>query len=149
MLKRSGEMMWLCAYIPNVLPQLLHRRWRTFRLVIGTAAMPQWDARAVPSCRALKSCSSPAWPREGCGFGGTFSARHPALSGAMVNDKLDNIHDCGADVLVSADCGCLLNLRHAAEKRRAAGEQLPRCVHLASVLRERQGAADAARQVTD
>jgi hypothetical protein len=26
---------------------------------------------------------------------------------------------------------------------------LPRCVHLASFIRERQGAADAAQQVTD
>ncbi|MDZ5456015.1 (Fe-S)-binding protein [Azohydromonas lata] len=86
---------------------------------------------------------------ECCGFGGTFSARHPAISGAMVHDKLNSIRDCGAYVLVSADCGCLLNLHHAAEKRRATGERLPRCVHLASFVRERLGAADAAQQVTD
>ena len=86
---------------------------------------------------------------ECCGFGGTFSARHPAISGAMVNDKLDAIRDSGAEVLVSADCGCLLNLHHAAEQRRAAGEALPRSAHLASFMRERQGAADAAQQVTD
>lgn len=86
---------------------------------------------------------------ECCGFGGTFSARHPAISGAMVNDKLDSIRDSGAQVLVSGDCGCLMNLHHAAEKRRAAGEALPRVVHLASFIRERLGAPDAARQVTD
>jgi L-lactate dehydrogenase complex protein LldE len=67
----------------------------------------------------------------------------------MVNDKLDAIRDCGAEVLVGADCGCLLNLHHAAEKRRTAGERLPRCVHLASFVCERLGAADAAQQVTD
>lgn len=50
---------------------------------------------------------------------------------------------------MSADCGCLLNLHHAAEKRRLAGERLPSCVHLASFLRERMGASDAAQQVTD
>jgi L-lactate dehydrogenase complex protein LldE len=55
----------------------------------------------------------------------------------------------GAEVLVSADCGCLLNLHHAAEARRAKGEALPRCVHLASFVRECLGATDAARQVTD
>lgn len=86
---------------------------------------------------------------ECCGFGGTFSARHPAISGAMVNDKLDAVRETGAEVLVSADCGCLLNLHLAADRRRAAGENLPRCVHLASFVRERLGAADAARQVTD
>ena len=86
---------------------------------------------------------------ECCGFGGTFAARHPAISGAMVNDKLDSVRESGADVLVSADCGCLLNLHHAADLRRQRGEALPRCVHLASFVRERLGAADAARQVTD
>lgn len=86
---------------------------------------------------------------ECCGFGGTFSARHPAVSGAMVSDKLDSLRDSGADVVVSGDCGCLLNLHHAAEKRRAAGEALPRCTHLASFLRERLGLGPAAQQVTD
>jgi L-lactate dehydrogenase complex protein LldE len=66
-----------------------------------------------------------------------------------VNDKLDAVRDSGADVLVSADSGCLLNLHHAADKRRAAGEHLPRCVHLASFVRERLGADDAAQHVTD
>jgi L-lactate dehydrogenase complex protein LldE len=101
--------------------------------------------------RALPGVDSVPLARvtECCGFGGTFSARHPAISGAMVNDKLDAIRDSGAEVLVSGDCGCLLNLHHAAEKRRAAGETLPRCVHLSSFVRERLGAADAAQQVTD
>ena len=101
--------------------------------------------RALPGVELVE----PARVVECCGFGGTFSARHPAISGAMVNDKLDAVRDTGAEVLVSADCGCLLNLHHASEARRAAGERLPRCVHLASFVRERLGAADAAQQVTD
>jgi len=86
---------------------------------------------------------------ECCGFGGTFSARHPAISGAMVQDKLQAVRDAGATVLVSADCGCLLNLHHAAEKQGGAAAGQPRCVHLGSFLRERLGAQDAAHQVTD
>ena len=39
-----------------------------------------------------------------------------AISGAMVQDKLQAVRDAGASVLVSADCGCLLNMHHAAEK---------------------------------
>jgi L-lactate dehydrogenase complex protein LldE len=102
--------------------------------------------RALPGVELVEQ----ARVAECCGFGGTFSARHPAISGAMVSDKLDTLRDCGAEVVVSADCGCLLNLHHAAEKRRAAGETLPRCVHLASFLRERVlGSPDAAQQVTD
>jgi L-lactate dehydrogenase complex protein LldE len=60
---------------------------------------------------------------ECCGFGGTFSARHPAISGAMVQDKLQAVRDAGATVLVSADCGCLLNLHHAAQKQGGPGQR--------------------------
>jgi L-lactate dehydrogenase complex protein LldE len=101
--------------------------------------------RALPGVELVQQLRN----AECCGFGGTFSARHPAVSGAMVSYKLDTVAATGAQVLVSADCGCLLNLHHAAEKRRAAGDALPRCVHLASFVRERLGATDAAQQVTD
>jgi len=101
--------------------------------------------RALPGVELVQ----PARVQECCGFGGTFSARHPAISGAMVHDKLDSVRDCGADVLVSADCGCLLNLQLAADKRSEQGERWPRCVHLASFVRERLGAGDAAQRVTD
>ncbi|BDI03243.1 (Fe-S)-binding protein [Sphaerotilus microaerophilus] len=116
------------------------------RREMGTHAPSEALLRALPGVEVVE----PARVAECCGFGGTFSARHPAISGAMVSDKLDAVKATGAEVLVSADCGCLLNLHHAAEKRRADGEALPRCVHLASFLRERVlGAADAARVVTD
>jgi len=115
------------------------------RREMGTHVPSEALLRALPGVELVE----PARVAECCGFGGTFSARHPAISGAMVNDKLDSVRDSGAEVLVSADCGCLLNMHLAADKRRAQGEQLPRCVHLASFVRERLGAADAARQVTD
>jgi L-lactate dehydrogenase complex protein LldE len=115
------------------------------RREMGTHVPSEALLQALPGVELVQ----PARVAECCGFGGTFSARHPAISGAMVNDKLDAVRDSGAEVLVSADCGCLLNLHLAADKRRAAGETLPRCVHLASFVRERLGAADAARQVTD
>ena len=115
------------------------------RREMGTHVPSEALLRALPGVELVQ----PARVAECCGFGGTFSARHPAISGAMVNDKLDAVRDTGAEVLVSADCGCLLNLHLAADRRRAAGEALPRCVHLASFVRERLGAGDAARQVTD
>ncbi|KDB52498.1 hypothetical protein X805_19490 [Sphaerotilus natans subsp. natans DSM 6575] len=86
---------------------------------------------------------------ECCGFGGTFSARHPAISGAMVEDKLASVRATGAEVIVSADCGCLLNLHHAAQKRGGCAAGEPRCVHIGSFLRERLGLPGAAQQVTD
>ncbi|EGC98857.1 hypothetical protein B1M_39503, partial [Burkholderia sp. TJI49] len=47
---------------------------------------------------------------ECCGFGGTFSLKHPDISGAMVRDKVASACATGCDRLVSADCGCLLNI---------------------------------------
>ncbi|MDR6232538.1 (Fe-S)-binding protein [Pseudomonas oryzihabitans] len=74
---------------------------------------------------------------ECCGFGGTFSVRMPDISGAMVADKTRALQDSGAAQLITADCGCLMNINGALEKQRAAlrGE------HLASFLWRRIGGA--------
>ncbi|CAN0623476.1 Lactate utilization protein A [Burkholderia multivorans] len=74
---------------------------------------------------------------ECCGFGGTFSLKHPDISGAMVRDKVASACATGCDRLVSADCGCLLNIGHAAAK---AGAPLP-VEHLASFLWRRTAGA--------
>ncbi|MGO4153036.1 (Fe-S)-binding protein [Cupriavidus sp. YAF13] len=74
---------------------------------------------------------------ECCGFGGTFSLKHPDISGAMVQDKIASACATGCDRLVSADCGCLLNIGHAA---RHQGAPLP-VEHLATFLWRRTGGA--------
>jgi L-lactate dehydrogenase complex protein LldE len=71
---------------------------------------------------------------ECCGFGGTFSVRHPHISAAIAGEKVDTLLATGADTLVSADCGCLMNLNGTLEKR---GERL-RGQHIATFLRDRQ-----------
>ncbi len=53
---------------------------------------------------------------ECCGFGGTFSVKFDEISGAMVEDKRRNIVDTGAEVLISADSGCLMNIGGALAK---------------------------------
>jgi len=45
-----------------------------------------------------------------CGFGGTFCVKYSAISTRMVDDKVNNIKESGADTLVAADLGCLLNI---------------------------------------
>lgn len=45
-----------------------------------------------------------------CGFGGTFCVKFSAISGRMVDDKVNHINKSGADTLVAADLGCLLNI---------------------------------------
>ena len=53
---------------------------------------------------------------ECCGFGGTFSVKMAAISQAMVEDKMAAVAGSGAEVLVSLDCGCLMNIGGAMEK---------------------------------
>lgn len=46
-----------------------------------------------------------------CGFGGLFSMRMPEVSRAMTEDKLRRAAETGADTLVTADPGCLMQMR--------------------------------------
>ncbi|HAT32700.1 MAG TPA: oxidoreductase [Janthinobacterium sp.] len=77
---------------------------------------------------------------ECCGFGGTFSLKHPDISGAMVTDKIASARATGAERVVAADCGCLLNIGHAAARQ--GGAPLP-VEHLASFLWRRSGGEPA------
>ncbi|MGF2735572.1 (Fe-S)-binding protein [Marinobacter sp. DUT-1] len=70
---------------------------------------------------------------ECCGFGGTFSVRMPEVSGAMVRDKTRSLMASGADEMVTADGGCLMNINGSLDKQR----QPFRGRHLASFLWER------------
>jgi L-lactate dehydrogenase complex protein LldE len=77
---------------------------------------------------------------ECCGFGGTFSIKQPEISGAMVEDKVKALKATGAERVVSADCGCLMNiLGHAAWKDRQEGRTAPTLPgeHIASFLLRR------------
>jgi L-lactate dehydrogenase complex protein LldE len=70
---------------------------------------------------------------ECCGFGGTFSVKHPLISEAMVRDKIDDIVQTGARRVISGDCGCLLHIRGAMDQ---CGLNI-RTQHLAEFLWER------------
>ena len=94
-------------------------------------------SRALLDGLAQVSVASQARPEECCGFGGTFSLRHANISGAMVEDKLKALVDTGASRVVSADCGCLMNiLGHAAHSDLQAGITQPSMPgeHIASFL---------------
>jgi len=74
---------------------------------------------------------------ECCGFGGTFAMRYPDISEAIVTDKVAAIRATGAERVVSADCGCLLNITgRAAKQDELAGCTKPTLPgeHLASFL---------------
>jgi L-lactate dehydrogenase complex protein LldE len=68
-----------------------------------------------------------------CGFGGSFSVRYPDISGAMVADKARCIFASGADVVVSTDAGCLMNIGGRLHREGKPIEVL----HLAELLQRR------------
>ena len=84
---------------------------------------------------------------ECCGFGGTFAMRYPDISEAIVSDKVAAIRDTGAGRVVSADCGCLLNITgRAAKQDEVAGLASPTLPgeHIASFLWRRTTAGETA-----
>jgi L-lactate dehydrogenase complex protein LldE len=65
-----------------------------------------------------------------CGFGGLFSVKYPEISERMADDKIADAQSAGADLLISADLGCLLHLEGRIGRR-----NLPlRVRHIAQVL---------------
>ncbi len=70
---------------------------------------------------------------ECCGFGGLFSVKFPHISGAMLEDKLNAIRESGAEVVVSNDCGCLMQIGGGLRRAGAKVE----VHHLAEVLAAR------------
>ncbi|UGY90309.1 (Fe-S)-binding protein [Streptomyces gobiensis] len=67
---------------------------------------------------------------ECCGFGGTFSVKNPAVSGAMLDDKCAAVLHTGADYILAADNSCLTHIGGGLHRRQAA----PRPLHYAEVL---------------
>lgn len=67
---------------------------------------------------------------ECCGFGGTFSVKNAAVSGAMNGDKAAHVRETGADVLTAVDNSCLMNIGG-----RLAKDKTPvRSLHLVEIL---------------
>jgi len=65
-----------------------------------------------------------------CGFGGTFSVKHPEVSVAMLDEKIDAIERAGVDAVVSGDASCLMQIGGRLSRRGSA----VRALHLADVL---------------
>lgn len=68
-----------------------------------------------------------------CGFGGTFAIKQGAISDAMVKDKCAAVRETSADILVSIDAGCLMNIGGALAKTGSPTRVLP----LPQFLKER------------
>ncbi|MGB7292086.1 MAG: (Fe-S)-binding protein [Thermodesulfobacteriota bacterium] len=65
-----------------------------------------------------------------CGFGGTFSIKFPNVSVSILDEKIENITNTGADAVISADMGCLMQIGGALRRRK-----IPiKTMHLAELL---------------
>lgn len=99
------------------------------RREMGTLECGQELLRRLPGVELVVH----AHESECCGFGGTFSVKHPEISAAMTSDKLDAIRATECDALVSADCGCLLSMNLMLKKQ----QDVMRGEHIASLIRAR------------
>lgn len=85
----------------------------------------------------LSGCDlrTPERPDLCCGFGGVFAVEYPELSGAMLGDKLDQLAATGAELVISNEAACTLQMAGGARRR-----GLPlRFRHLAECLAESLG----------
>jgi L-lactate dehydrogenase complex protein LldE len=65
-----------------------------------------------------------------CGFGGSFAVKYAEISAAMVEDKVNNIIDSGADTVVGCDMGCLMNIQGMLSRK---GSDI-KVMHVAQIL---------------
>jgi glycolate oxidase iron-sulfur subunit len=72
-----------------------------------------------------------------CGSAGTYNVTQPDLSKALLDRKVANILRTGADVVVTANPGCLMQIQAGLRRARSKA----RVVHLLDLLDEAYGAA--------
>jgi L-lactate dehydrogenase complex protein LldE len=70
-----------------------------------------------------------------CGFGGTFAVKYPAISGAIVEDKVQCIEATGARTLICNDAGCTMNISGMCHRRGVAVQTK----HIADLMAEAMG----------
>jgi len=130
---------------------------RTFELTQFLRDVLKWDGVAAEmrakatyhdSCSSLRELKVKQQPRQlmgkvaglqfkelpdcepCCGFGGTFCVKFPDISNRMVEEKIANIEATGAELVLAADMGCLLNI---AGKLKRKGSKIE-ARHVAEVL---------------
>lgn len=70
-----------------------------------------------------------------CGFGGTFAVKYPAISGAIVEDKVACIAETKATTLICNDAGCSMNISGMCNRLNVPVKTR----HLAEVMAEAMG----------
>jgi L-lactate dehydrogenase complex protein LldE len=94
---------------------------------LGIQAQPRRLLALLPGVKLTEMKGA----QQCCGFGGTFSVKYGDISGAIVDEKCQNIRDSGADAVVLGDLGCMLNIEG---RLRRKGDDRTRVLHIAQVL---------------
>ena len=90
----------------------LHHSCHTRRL-LGVVEQPE---RLLGMVDGLEYVPLPR-AEDCCGFGGTFAVKMPAISAAMVDEKVDHVLETGAALLTGLDRGCLMNIEGRLRRR--------------------------------
>ncbi len=80
-----------------------------------------------------------------CGFGGLFAIKMPEISNAILEEKVDDIGQNDAEVIVTGDAGCLTQINGGLSR----SGQTRRVVHIADLLAEGLHSASEAHPATD
>lgn len=132
----AGRVWELSEFLVDVLGVQIKDTGTPVRVALHTSCSARRETGALKTTRALLgqldqvTLEIQDHESECCGFGGMFSVRHPEISGGIVRDKVAALRTCGADTLVTGDCGCMLNITGHAAK---TGAPIP-AKHLASFL---------------
>lgn len=98
---------------------------------LGIVRQPRLLLENVRGLRVIEMTNSDTC----CGFGGTFSINYPEISVAMVDEKITNILNTGADAVVGCDISCLMNIQGRLSRR---GEKV-KVLHIAQILAGSEG----------
>lgn len=85
--------------------------------------------KLLKNVKGLKFTELPG-KEQCCGFGGTFSVKMGEISEQMVDEKVRHVEETGAEYLIGADAGCLMNIGGRMER---LGKKI-KVLHIAEVL---------------
>jgi L-lactate dehydrogenase complex protein LldE len=121
--------------------RLAGRTWELVSFLVDVCGMQavaaRWDRQVTyhDACSGLRELGVKTQPRRllasvsglslrelpgaevCCGFGGTFCIKYPDISDKMVSDKEADIAATGAEAVLAADLGCLLNIAGKLHRR--------------------------------
>ena len=140
-------------FMVSVLNVSLEDKGQTNKAALHTSCSSRRGMKVAQQHKALLGELSgvqvvePERVTECCGFGGTFAVKQPAISAAMADDKARYMAATDADVIVSADCGCLMNIGGTLDELARKGEckSIP-TEHIASFVRRRLEGAEGTKE---